>query len=52
MKGSLDTALKLRLKEMIIEECEKMDEITPEEVPDDVQLFSSACCLGLDSLDA
>ncbi len=52
MRGSLDTELKLRLKEMIIEECEKMDEITPEAVRDDVQLFSSACCLGLDSLDA
>ena len=52
MKGSLDTALKLRLKEMIIEECEQMDDIIPEKVPDDVQLFSPASGLDLDSLDA
>jgi len=51
MKGSLDIALKLRLKEMIIEECEK-EEITPSLVPDDVQLFSDASGLELDSLDA
>jgi len=51
MKGSLDQALKLRLKAMIIEECEK-EEITPAEVADHVQLFSDACVLGLDSLDA
>ena len=52
MKGSRDGALKLRLKEMIIEECEKMDDITPEEVPEDVLLFSPASGLDLDSLDA
>lgn len=52
MKGSQDVALKMRLKEMIIEECEKMDEITPEAVSDDVQIFSSASGLDLDSLDA
>ncbi len=51
MKGSLDTALKLRLKEMIVEECEK-EEVVPEAVPDDVQLFSDASGLELDSLDA
>ncbi|MBW6520344.1 MAG: acyl carrier protein [Desulfoarculaceae bacterium] len=51
MKGSLDTALKLRLKTMIIEECEKED-IRPAEVADHVQLFSDACVLELDSLDA
>ena len=51
MKGSLDTALKLRLKEMIVEECEK-EEVVPEAVPDDVQLFSGASGLELDSLDA
>ena len=51
MKGSLDQALKLRLKIMIIEECEK-EEITPGDVPDDVQLFSDASGLELDSLDA
>ncbi len=51
MKGSLDDALKLRLKEMIIEECEK-DEVAPEDINDDVQLFSDASGLELDSLDA
>ena len=51
MIGSQDEALKLRLKTMIIEECEKED-ITPEEVPDDVELFSEASGLELDSLDA
>ncbi len=51
MKGSQDAALKLRLKEMIIEECEK-DEVRPEDVADDVQIFSDASGLELDSLDA
>lgn len=51
MIGSQDDALKLRLKKMIIEECEKED-ITPEEVADDVELFSDASGLELDSLDA
>ncbi len=51
MKGSLDKTLKLRLKTMIIEECEKED-ITPAEVADDVYLFSDASRLELDSLDA
>ena len=43
--------LKYDIKKMIIEECEKED-ITPEEVRDDVELFSSECILELDSLDA
>ena len=51
MIGSQDEALKLRLKTMIIEECEKED-ITPEEISDDVELFSEASGLELDSLDA
>jgi len=51
MKGSMDDALKLRLKRMIIEECEK-DEVTPEALGDDVQLFSAESGLELDSLDA
>lgn len=51
MIGSQDDALKLRLKTMIIEECEKED-ITPEEVADDVELFSEKSGLELDSLDA
>jgi len=51
MIGSQDEALKLRLKTMIIDECEKED-ITPEEISDDVELFSEASGLELDSLDA
>ena len=51
MKGSLDNALKMRLKEMIIEECD-LEGISPEAVADDVQIFSDASSLGLDSLDA
>ena len=51
MKGSRDEALKLRLKKMIIAECEK-DNIRPEEVADDVHIFSDLSGLDLDSLDA
>ncbi len=51
MIGSKDDALKLRLKKMIIEECEK-DDIEPEELGDDVELFSDESGLELDSLDA
>jgi len=43
--------LKFDLKKMIIEECEKED-ITPEDVSNDVELFSEASGLELDSLDA
>lgn len=43
--------LKYDLKVMIIEECEKED-ITPEDVANDVELFSDASGLELDSLDA
>ena len=51
MIGSQDDALKLRLKKMIIEECEK-EEIDPEALRDDVELFSEESSLELDSLDA
>jgi len=43
--------LKYDLKKMIIEECEKED-LVPEDVKDDVLLFSQECVLELDSLDA
>lgn len=43
--------LKYDLKNMIITECEKED-ILPEDVPNDVELFSAASGLELDSLDA
>jgi acyl carrier protein len=49
--GSKDDVLKLRLKKMIIEECEK-DDIEPEEIGDDIELFSDESGLELDSLDA
>lgn len=51
MKGSLDEALKLRLKTMIFTECD-IDDLLPEEFNDDVALFSDKSELGLDSLDA
>lgn len=51
MKGSLDEALKRRLKTMIFTECD-IEDITPEALADDVLLFSDASGLGLDSLDA
>jgi len=43
--------LKYNLKSMIIEECEKED-IAPEDIADDVELFSNKSGLELDSLDA
>ncbi|KAB7624172.1 phosphopantetheine-binding protein [Alkalilimnicola sp. S0819] len=49
MKGSRDDALKRRLKEMIIAECDK--DVTPDEIPDDAPLFGEDAVLELDSLD-
>lgn len=43
--------LKYDLKKMIIDECEKED-IAPEDIADDVELFSDKSGLSLDSLDA
>jgi len=43
--------LKYDLKRMIIDECEKED-ITPDDIADDVELFSDKSGLELDSLDA
>jgi len=51
MKGSLDESLKLRLKTMIFTECD-IEDLKPEELDDDIALFSDASPLGLDSLDA
>ena len=51
MKGSLDNTLKMRLKRMIITECEK-EHLVPDDIEDDVLLFSDASRLELDSLDA
>ena len=43
--------LKLELKQMIIDECEKED-IEANDIPNDVELFSEKSGLELDSLDA
>lgn len=43
--------IKLEIKEMIIEECEK-DEFEASDIKDDVELFDPANGLELDSLDA
>lgn len=50
MKGSLDSALKLRLKQMIITESDK--EFEAENIPDDAGLFGPKSVLELDSVDA
>lgn len=44
--------LKQALKALIIEECEKEDDITVDEFADDMPLFGFKSELGLDSLDA
>ncbi len=51
MIGSQDEALKLKLKQMIIDECEK-EELTADEIAEDVLLFSPESGLDLDSVDA
>ncbi len=50
MIGSQDEALKLELKQLIIEECDK--DINPQEISDDEVLFGSDTKLELDSMDA
>ncbi|MDD9196522.1 acyl carrier protein [Aliivibrio sp. S3MY1] len=50
MKGSLDTEFKIKLKNMILEECDR-EEITADELADDVELFSDESGLELDSVD-
>jgi acyl carrier protein len=51
MIGSKDDRLKLILKEMIVQECDR-NEINPEDILDDVILFSPDSKLDLDSIDA
>ena len=51
MIGSKDETLKLRLKKMIIEECEKYD-VEPEERGEVGVRFSAKSRLELDSIDA
>ena len=50
MKGSLDTEFKLTLKSMILEECDR-EEISADDLADDVELFSDESELELDSVD-
>lgn len=50
MVGSKDEKLKLELKELIIEECDK--DIEAKEINDDEVLFGSDTRLELDSMDA
>ena len=50
MIGSKDDNLKLELKELIIEECDK--DIEADEISDDEVLFGSDTALELDSMDA
>ena len=50
MIGSEDKELKLALKTLIIEECDK--EVEPDEINDDEVLFSPESQLELDSMDA
>lgn len=50
MKGSEDTAFKLRLKLLIVKEADK--DIAPESIPDDAPLFGPQSTVQLDSIDA
>lgn len=50
MIGSKDDNLKLDLKKLIIEECDK--DIEADEISDDEVLFGSDTALELDSMDA
>lgn len=45
-------ALKKQLKQLIIEECDKEDDLQWHEIKDDEPLFGSDSAIGLDSLDA
>ncbi|MGH8541503.1 MAG: acyl carrier protein [Stenotrophobium sp.] len=50
MKGSQDSAFKLRLKQLIVKEADK--DIAPESIGDDVPLFGPESSVQLDSIDA
>ncbi|EWH10594.1 acyl carrier protein [Catenovulum agarivorans DS-2] len=45
-------ALKQELKQLIIKECDKEDELEWQQISDDEPLFGSKSNVGLDSLDA
>ncbi|RXJ85600.1 phosphopantetheine-binding protein [Arcobacter sp. CECT 8985] len=50
MIGSKDNNLKIELKKLIVEECDK--DIEPNDIKDDEILFGSSSSLELDSMDA
>lgn len=50
MKGSLDAAFKLRLKQLIIKEADK--DISADSIADDEPLFGPQSNVQLDSIDA
>ena len=50
MKGSLDPAFKLRLKQLIVKEADK--DIAPDDIADDAALFGPDSVVQLDSIDA
>lgn len=52
MGNNVDNALKQTLKQLIIEECDKEDEISLADFTDDMPLFGDKSLLALDSLDA
>lgn len=49
MKGSEDTAFKLALKQLIVQEADK--DVEPESITDEEVLFGPDTPLGLDSID-
>ncbi|MEJ2497457.1 MAG: phosphopantetheine-binding protein [Sulfurovaceae bacterium] len=50
MRGSDDKELKLKLKQLIINACEK--DFDPKDIGDEDVMFGSESVLGLDSIDA
>ena len=50
MKGSQDNELKLKLKQLIIDACEK--DFEAKDIEDNDIMFGSESTLGLDSIDA
>ncbi|TPH12288.1 acyl carrier protein [Litorilituus lipolyticus] len=47
-----EAQLKLAIKTLIVEECDKEDDFSPEEIIDDELLFGRKSRIALDSLDA
>ncbi len=47
-----DSQLKQHIKQLIISECDKEDELDWQDITDDEQLFGNDSKVGMDSLDA